>query len=162
MIFSSKKPLSLYLFTWGNLIFCAFIALKSNAISTSFIYGTIIFIFGYWYFLSGVYSIQLHKDHIVIKKIYKTNSYSFDKIIAFDYYRNFWHFFSMKESPSIVGNSYDTLFLEVIVDNKPVIIELHLNLLVFQFSKLIRILNKTVINNNIPIELINNAQIFDI
>lgn len=158
MIYSSKKPFSLYLFTWGNLIFCAFIALKSNAISTSLIYGTIIFVFGYWYFLNGAYSIQLHNDHLIIKKIYKKNYYSFDKIVSFDYYRNFWHFFSLKATPSIVGKPYDTLFLEVIVDNKPVVIEIHLNLLLFQFTKLIKILNKTVISNNIPIELRENAK----
>ncbi len=161
MIFSSKKPISLYLFTLGNLFFCGYIALKSNAISTSLIYCTIIFIIGYWYFLSGSYNLLLHKDYLVVKKIYKVKFFSFDNIVSFDYYRNFWHFFSMKATPSLVGKPYDTLFLEVIVNNEPVILELHLNLLIFQFSKLIRKLKTTVINDNIPTDLKENARILE-
>lgn len=161
MIFSSKRPISFYLFTYGNLAFCGYIGYKSKSISSAVLYGTILYAVGYLLFLRGHHFFQLYSHKIILEKCYKKKFLHFDKIVSFDYYRNYWHLLPSlsRLSNSLTDRPYDVLFIEVIIDNKNEILELHLNLLIFQFSKLIKSLKKVAINHRISDEMKQTARV---
>lgn len=159
MIFSSNRPISFYLFTVANLALNIYIGIASNTLFSPLLYGSIIFIFGYWYFLKGNYLFQLYPQKIIIKNCLNSECINFQEIISYDYYRNGWNVFTFRMSPSIVDKPYDTLFLEVLIEDKIVVLEFHLNFFIFQFSKLLEILKKSSISDNIPLEVRENAQL---
>lgn len=110
----------------------------------SLFYCSIIAAISYFFLLRDSHIIELYHNRIIVKTLtgkIKIDCY-FDKIISYDYYRSIYCLLSPKVRSNLVERPYDTLYLKIEHNKSTTEYEIHLNLFVFEFSKLLRILKE--------------------
>ncbi len=142
IIFKSHRPIVAYLYVICMLALLIFFFIISLNILISFFYCSIIGGLLYFFLLRDGHLIELYSNRIIVKSLLgkiKIDCY-FDKVIYYDYYRSIYCLLSPKVRSNLVEKPYDTLYLKIEHNKSITEYEIHLNLFVFEFSKLLRIL----------------------
>lgn len=143
-IFKSKAPVSLFIVPGFALLTYILSIKNTHEILASILFPIIITSLGYYFLLKGNYYLEIYRKHLLLRNLLKKNKrqLDFDEIVAYDCYRSTFNLFSTKVRSNLVTHPYDTLFLMIVTGNKVETIELQLNFRVFQFSKLIKTIEK--------------------
>jgi predicted neutral ceramidase superfamily lipid hydrolase len=148
ILFKSHRPIIAYLFVICIITLLIYFFVISSNILTSLFYCSIIAGISYFFLLRDSHIIELYHNRLIVKTLtgkIKIDCY-FDKIISYDYYRSIYCLLSPKVRSNLVERPYDTLYLKIEQNKSYTEHEIHLNLLVFEFSKLLRILRKQYLN----------------